>query len=89
MNRIPSETVEAADSMFVKGASIRQVMAELGIARETAHRIQKMGRLADLAIKGKTRVACGRKADGSLAYYETSELRETWERQQYADRDTF
>ena len=61
----------------------------LGIARETAHRIQKFGHLVDIEIVGKTRVNTGRRRDGTLSYYETKEVREYWRRQHYGDETAF
>ena len=78
MNKLPHAKVDEADAMFASGASVREVMAKVKIARETAHRIQRMGRLADMATRGNTRVLTGKRADGSLSYYVTKELRPHW-----------
>ena len=57
MNLISDDKFVQADEMFCNGASIRQVMKIIGIARETAHRIQKHGRLADIRVIGVTRTS--------------------------------
>lgn len=78
MNSISDDKFVQADEMFCNGASIRQVMKIVGIARETAHRIQKHGRFADIDILGITRVLTGKKADGSYSYYETNIIQPQW-----------
>lgn len=80
MNRIPLHVFEQADMMFCDGASIRMVMQKVKISRETAHRIQKHGKVADIEIEGKCRVNTGRRRDGTISHYFTSELREHWTR---------
>ena len=88
-NRISLETYAEADDMFTSGASIRQVCTKLGIAKETAHRIQKFGHIGDIAVFGTTRVNTGRRKDGMLSYYETKELRPYWRNQHYGDEKEF
>lgn len=78
MNMISDEKAERAMGLFFEGHSIRSVMKQVGIARETAHRIQKCIRRAELEEEGKTRVLLGKRADGSISYYETREIRPHW-----------
>ena len=42
MNQIPDDKFEAAVVLFISGKSVRNVAREVGIAKETAHRIQQM-----------------------------------------------
>lgn len=83
MNRIPHEVFEQADDMFCEGASIREVVRRLKISKGTANNIQKFGKIADIAHEGKTRVNTGKRKDGTMSFYFTSEIREHWNRQQY------
>lgn len=78
MNKISDELYEKADSLFMNGASIREVIKACGIARETAHRIQKTGRLVDFDTDGRSRVNTGRRKDGSMSFYYTKEIRDHW-----------
>ena len=76
---------EAANDLFMGGATVRHVCTQLHIAKETAQRIQKWGKILDIKIRGKTRINTGKRKDGTIAYYETSELRDHWKRQHYGD----
>ena len=74
-----------AIELFMDGLTVRQVAQQLHIAKETAQRIQKYGKIADVRLFGKTRVNTGKRKDGTISYYETSELREHWKKQHYGD----
>lgn len=78
MNKLDEDLVFGIEMDFLDGKSIRQVCEEYGIAKETAHRIQKKLRIVEIEVNGHTTVACGKKADGSLSYYTTREVREHW-----------
>lgn len=84
MNKIPESVYQNAKNRFFDGASIRQVMGEFGIARETAHRIQKMSKIAGVKWNGVVRINTGKRRDGTISFYETRECRDHWDRQQYA-----
>jgi transposase len=83
MHKISDEKAQAADEMFINGASTREVAKSIGISRGTAIKIQKMGRMLDFLASGNTRVNTGKKADGSISYYYTSEFRDHWEQKIY------
>lgn len=87
MNAIPDELMERASDMFMSGATIRAVCRDLGIAKETAHRMQKWNKIVDVKISGKTRVNTGKRKDGTVSYYETGELRDHWKQQHYGNGD--
>lgn len=74
-----------AVELFMDGLTVRQVCDRLHIAKETAHRIQKYGKISDIKMFGKTRVNTGKCKDGTISYYETSEMREHWKKQHYGD----
>ena len=76
---------EAAITMFIEHASIRQVSRAVGISGGTAHEIQRAQRCADHAIDGRTRVLTGRRADGSHSFYETTEVEPQWRGSRYGD----
>lgn len=78
MNTIADRKFEHSVGLFLAGHSIRSVMRQVGIARETAHRIQKFTRMAELEEHGFTKVLLGKRADGTLSYYETREIRPNW-----------
>ena len=56
MDTVDTDTVIDALALFSEGRSIRAVSRELGIARETAHRLQKFQRLLDIRLEGYCRV---------------------------------
>jgi len=89
VNTISSDKFEKADDLFQAGASLREVVRKVGIAKGTAERIQKLGKIIEVKNDGKTRINTGRRKDGSLSFYFTSELRESWNRQHYGKPDDF
>lgn len=89
VNQIDENKLEWALEMFVDGASLREVCEEVGISRGTAIRIQRYNRCADIGFGGKTRVNIGRRRDGTLTYYETTEIQPQWREQQYGDETDF
>jgi len=78
MNRICEGKYDKAMGLFCEDKSIRQVAKEVGIAKETAHRIQKSLRIFDVTKGGKTKILLGKRKDGSLSFYESSEIRPNW-----------
>lgn len=89
MNKIAEEVFEKAEQMFLKGASQREVVKVLNISKETASRIQKYSKLADVCLLQKTRVNTGKRKDGSMSFYYTSELRDHWKAQPYGKVEDF
>lgn len=71
--------------MLGRGATVREVCRAVGVAKETVQRRQKWGKLWDIKYAGKTRVNTGRRKDGSISFYYTSEPREHWLNQHLGD----
>ncbi len=88
-NHIDENKLERAMEMFTASASLREVCDEVGISRGTALRIQRYSRCADIGMDGKTRVNIGRRRDGTLTYYETTDMQPQWREQQYGDETEF
>jgi hypothetical protein len=90
VNKISENKLEHAMEMFIgEDASLRQVRDEVGISYGAALRIQRYCRCADIAMGEKARVNIGRRRDGTLTYYETTEIQPQWRKQQYGDEKDF
>lgn len=77
-NHIPEWKMEKAVGLFRNGLSLRIVAKEVGIAKETAHRIQKTVKNAQVAMDGCVRVNTGKRASGEPSFYMTGETMPSW-----------
>ena len=79
MNRIDEKVWDIANDLFLfEECSIREVCKKTGIARETAHRIQKCCRAGLFYLGEPIKVFTGIKADGTKSFYMTNEWQDQW-----------
>ncbi len=78
MNIISDEKWDWAVELFFEDCSIREVCEKVGIARETAHRIQKNCRAGQWYLEEPIKVFTGRKSDGTKSFYLTKEWQPQW-----------
>lgn len=83
MNATDLKTLEKADLMFAAGATVREVCKACGIAKNTALKLNNWGHLVDISVNGKTRINTGKRKDGTISFYWTSEIRASWLNQHY------
>ena len=79
MNKLSDEKCERAVDLFMfEGCSIREVSEKMGIAKETAHRIQKSCRAGWWYCEEPIKVYTGMKSDGTKSFYITKEWQPQW-----------
>ena len=78
MNKISDEKWDLAVDLFIGDFSIREVSEKVGIARETAHRIQKCCRAGEYYLEEPIKVLTGKKSDGTKSFYLTKEWQPQW-----------
>lgn len=83
MNKTDEFIVDVAALLFKRGCTIRFVSSRLKIAKETATRIQRSVKLEQVLVNGSTRVNTGRDRFGNVTYYNSSEIRPSYLKQQY------
>ena len=78
MNQIGDGDMDYLMSLFADGASCRQAAKEVGVALNTALRYQRIYKRNMIEMFGSVHVNTGRRANGSMASYETMEMRPNW-----------
>lgn len=82
-NKISEEKMEKVVEALLDGHSIRSAAKIGGVAKETAHRLQKEMRCYDIILLGYTEVRIG------SVTFKVRDIEERWFKQQYVNKEWF